>query len=320
MDVQNQPLISIIVPVYNVEQYLPRCIDSIRNQTYKNIEIILVDDGSTDNSGCLCDKYATIDSRIIVIHQENQGLSGARNSGINVCSGEYLGFIDSDDFIHPEMYRCLFQDILTYGTKLAFCHPNMCKGNIPKVEINKPSKCFDKEYVILRSMIENIWWSAWTKLYHHSLFEGIRYPIGKTNEDYLVTMYIYDRCDQIVINYNQFYNYCIRENSICTSPFNLHKLDKIDISRQVLKYMESRPSSWYKAAEFVFFGNLLSCYGELIHSDKKNLYQKEESEILRQIRQYLIRELKNPHLLWKQKILCMIISICPCVYKLLNMK
>lgn len=113
------PLISVIVPVYKVEPYLRRCIDSIRNQTYTNLEIILVDDGSPDNCGCICDEYAQKDKRILVIHQKNEGLSAARNSGLDRCTGAYIGFVDSDDCIHPEMYERLYQDMyLPYPTRI----------------------------------------------------------------------------------------------------------------------------------------------------------------------------------------------------------
>lgn len=114
------PLISVIVPVYNVESYIHRCIDSILNQTYVNLEIILVDDGSPDNCGQICDEYAQKDNRIIVIHQSNGGLSVARNAGLNKCTGKYIGFVDSDDCIHPEMYERLYKDICKYQVRLAF--------------------------------------------------------------------------------------------------------------------------------------------------------------------------------------------------------
>lgn len=114
-------LISIIVPVYNVEKYLNKCIDSIINQTYKNIEIILVDDGSTDNSGKICDEYLLRDSRIKVIHKNNGGLSSARNEGINISSGEYIGFVDSDDWVEPNMYEEMYKKILYSNADIVDC-------------------------------------------------------------------------------------------------------------------------------------------------------------------------------------------------------
>ena len=113
--------VSVIVPVYNVEQYLEECIDSIINQSYTNIEIILVDDGSTDNSGAICDNYQNIDDRIKVIHQKNMGLSGARNSGVRVCSGDWITLVDGDDIIHPKMIEILYGSIKNTDAKIAFC-------------------------------------------------------------------------------------------------------------------------------------------------------------------------------------------------------
>ena len=105
-------MISIIVPVYNVDKYIERCIQSIINQTYKNLEIILIDDGSTDKSGAICDKYSKIDNRINVIHKKNGGLSEARNVGLDIARGDYIGFVDSDDYIHPQMYELLYKNLI----------------------------------------------------------------------------------------------------------------------------------------------------------------------------------------------------------------
>ena len=121
MNMQQHPLISVIVPVYNMEKYLPKCLDSILGQTYKNLEIILVDDGSSDGSGDLCDRYAAKDIRIKVIHQNNKGVSGARNVGLDLASGEYIGFVDPDDYIAPKMYELLLKHILQDGADIATC-------------------------------------------------------------------------------------------------------------------------------------------------------------------------------------------------------
>ena len=117
----NNPLITVIVPVYNVEKYLTRCVDSIINQTYKNLEIILVDDGSTDSSPAICDNYAKKDSRINVIHKQNNGASSARNAALDIASGDYIGFVDSDDYINRDMYASLFDSIVDSGSDMAIC-------------------------------------------------------------------------------------------------------------------------------------------------------------------------------------------------------
>lgn len=309
------PLISVIVPVYKVEPYLRRCIDSIRNQTYTNLEIILVDDGSPDNCGHICDEYAQKDKRILVIHQENGGLSAARNSGLDRCTGAYIGFVDSDDCIHPEMYERLYKDICTYHTRLAFCHPNMCYGNIPDINKNLPTECRDKEFVILKSMIENIWWSACTKLYERSLFDTIRFLNDKTNEDYTSTIYIYDLCDYIAINYNKLYNYCIRKNSISTSNLNPHKFDQIDTTLEVLQYMEQKHPAWKPTAEFVFITTLLKLLGMSIENTEKQYIPKKQ-EIFNLIRRYYSSAIHNPYILFKQKILLTAARISPSCFKL----
>lgn len=310
------PLISVIVPVYNVESYIYRCIDSILNQTYVNLEIILVDDGSPDNCGHICDEYAQKDNRIIVIHQSNGGLSAARNAGLNKCTGKYIGFVDSDDCIHPEMYERLYKDICKYQVRLAFCHPNMCRGTIPVVDENLPSECRNKEYVILKSMTEQIWWSAWTKLYERSLFDNIRYPEGKTNEDYAITMYIYDMCDRIVVNYNKLYNYCIRENSICTSPLNLNKFDQIDNTLEVMLYMSDKHPGWKQAAESVFFTTLIKLLGMTIENTEKK-YNQKKREVFHYIKTYYASIMSNPYVLFKQKIMFTAARISPLCFKLL---
>ena len=229
------PLISVIVPVYKVEQYLHRCVDSILAQTYPHIEVVLVDDGSPDRCGAICDEYAQADRRVQVVHRPNGGLSAARNSGLDVCRGEYIGFVDSDDYISTEMYMQLYHDITLYKTLLAFCHSDVRHGNHgDNKHYGQGSEARSKSYVMSRSLNESIWWSAWTKLYHKSLFEGIRYPEGKTNEDLPVTIRIFDRCDHIAINYNKLYYYCIRDGSITTSRLNPHKFDILDNASDVL--------------------------------------------------------------------------------------
>ena len=313
---QTLPLISVIVPVYNVENYIHRCVDSIINQTYKNLEIILVDDGSPDNCGYICDEYARKDNRIVVVHQTNGGLSAARNAGLDICRGEYIGFVDSDDCIHPEMYERLYNDICKYHVRLAFCHPNMCRGEIPDVEEGLSTECRDKEFVILKSMTEQIWWSAWTKLYERSLFAEIRYPQGKTNEDYAITMYIYDQCDRIAINYNKLYNYCVRENSICTSPLNLKKFDQIDNTLDVLLYMEDRHPEWKKAAESVFITTLIKLLGMSINATEKK-YDLKKKEIFNYIRTYYKSAMLNPYILFKQKLMLTAAYLHPLCFKCL---
>ena len=315
---QTYPLISIIVPIYNVEPYIHRCIDSIIHQTYQNLEIILVDDGSPDNCGNICDEYATLDSRIKVIHQKNGGLSVARNCGINICQGEYIGFVDGDDCIHPEMYSRLYDNIISYHVKMAFCHPNMCyHDKITSID-EKTTECKEKEYVILRSLLENIWWSACTKLYHRSLFDTIRYPIGKVNEDYPITITLYDQCDQIAINYNKLYNYCIRENSICTSPLNIKKFDQIENTLDVVHYMKEKHPEWQDAAEYVFLTTLLKLLTNIYNDDNSQQFNKQKEDIYSLIKVHYSSAMQNKYLLKQQKAMLMMAKFHPTFFKWTN--
>lgn len=291
-----QPLISVIVPVYKVEPWLERCVRSIINQTYKNLEIILVDDGSPDKCGEICDYLAQEDNRIKVIHRENGGLSAARNTGIEECSGEFIGFVDSDDVLHHMMYSLLYDDICSFNTRLAFCQPLMCNGShisFPAPFAN--SECLYRKDLIHKALEKNIWYSAYTKLYHRSLFEGIRYPEGRTNEDYPVTIKIFDRCDRIAVNYNKLYAYCKREGSITTAPINESSFDCITSAEEVYLFVkESYPDFIPYAAK-----NLLSaCIGLLLKTDGKfsHKYEAYRNEIFEVIRQYFPKH-KCSHLL-----------------------
>lgn len=299
----NYPLISVIVPVYKVEEYLNRCVDSILKQTYPNIEIVLVDDGSPDNCGTICDKYAQKHNQIVVIHQKNGGLSAARNSGLEMCHGEYIGFVDGDDYIFPEMYQQLFNDITKYNTKLAFCHTNVFrKGQTLSPDYGNASRCERKEYVMKRALNESIWWSACTKLYHRSLFDGIRFPEGKTNEDLGVMIYIFDKCDNIVVNPNKLYNYWIRSGSITTSSFNIHKFDIVDNAQQVAGYLHHHHPEMEPAAKAIVLSSSINLL-EQIQKRKTKEFENQKLNLINIIRQNWPSLLFNHQLSKSQRIL-----------------
>ena len=218
---QQDSLISVIVPVYNVEEYLPRCVDSILAQTYQNLEIILVDDGTKDNSDKICDAYAAKDSRVKVIHKENGGLSSARNAGIDVATGAYLAFVDSDDWIEPDMYEKMLGLVEKHGVKL------VCAGRFD-VDSETGKKtiglCPPKEELISGQELvrriftwDNIDSAAVDKLYHVSLFQEIRYPLGVVCEDVPTTYRIALNAEQVAMCPVPMYNYYHRPGSITTS-------------------------------------------------------------------------------------------------------
>ena len=314
----NLPLISVIVPVYNIEKYIGRCVESICQQQYKNLEIILVDDGSEDSSGQICDKYAMTDSRIKVIHQKNKGLSAARNIGIDESKGDLIGFVDGDDCIHPEMYSRLYDDVCRYNVRLAFCQPNMCQNQIvTPSSLNGLTKCKTSEEVIEECLREIKWFSACTKLYVKELFEDIRFPIWRTNEDFPTILRIFDRCDKIAINYNNLYNYCLRPGSIARSFFNEHKFDAIYNAEEVMTLMEENHPRLRHYAEKIL---LSSCLGLLVEVYKLegNNYIMQQKKLEGILSKHVVLGLKNRDLTIKQKVLLVLGAISPKCLKFIS--
>ena len=231
----NKLLVSIIVPVYNVEQYLRRCIDSLINQTYQHLEIILVDDGSPDRCGEICDEYAKQDSRIEVFHKENGGLSDARNKGLDVATGDYVMFVDSDDWIEKETCEILIKNIKRYKVDVVSFGIQLVGDNriyeIQKVNSCKflsPSKAV--EAMIYRQKEEGLLNYVCNKIFKKSLFDNIRFPTGKLFEDQDVTYKLLHNASSIYAINEVYYNYYQRGNSIMAGfyrPKALH--DRITI-------------------------------------------------------------------------------------------
>lgn len=224
--------ISIIVPIYKVEKYLKECVDSILSQTYRNFELILVDDGSPDGCPEMCDEYAKQDSRVVVIHKENGGLSDARNAGLDIAKGEYIGFVDSDDYISPIMYETLINRILTDQSDLAVCEyvrvydsGEELKSN--NLNQNTHNRCYTPNEFIADLFIHNsgAYVVAVNKLYHKNIFRKLRFPVGKQHEDEFIIHRIIAQCKNISYIEDGLYYYFQREGSIMNRTFNVGKLD-----------------------------------------------------------------------------------------------
>ena len=224
-------LISIIVPIYNVEKYLEKCIESILHQTYEKFELILVDDGSPDSCGKICDDYSKNDRRIKVIHKKNGGLSDARNAGIEIAKGEYIGFIDSDDYISPDMYKELLDGCLKNQADIAMCGRYIVSEGY---EVLKEEFIIDglEKYSSKTAIGKLLLWdscdsAAWDKLYKKSLFEGIQYPIGVMSEDYDVTSRLFAKANRIIHVGKALYYYVQRNGSITKQRFNRNRFETI---------------------------------------------------------------------------------------------
>lgn len=214
-------MVSIIVPVYNVEKYLSHCIDSILIQTYKNIEIILVDDGSTDRSGYICDDYKRKEDRIVVIHKKNGGLSSARNAGLEIAHGEYISFVDSDDWIAPEFIETHIQNIKKSNADISICrYWNIKERNIKAIQERKGKEfcILTKEEAIDSMFIYNKFQSqVWCMVFKRELFDDIKFPYGRTYEDQAVTYKLIWESTRIVFTNEKLYYYYYNPNGICLS-------------------------------------------------------------------------------------------------------
>lgn len=237
-------LVSVIIPVYNTEKYLKKCVDSFINQTYKNLEIILVDDGSTDSSPLMCDEYKKQDNRIIVIHKENGGLSDARNVGIENSSGSLITFFDSDDFVDSDYIRYLYELKIINHAEISACayHVSDECGKVLFTISGSKNELLSKEQFFEKMLNEEgITVSACFKLYDRQLFDDIRFPIGKLCEDNGTTYKVVDKVHSLIA-YGSIAKcyYIIRSNSIMRSSFSLRKLDMIELTDEMCDYLESK--------------------------------------------------------------------------------
>lgn len=224
------PLISVIVPVYRVEEYLERCVKSILSQTYENLEVILVDDGSPDQCPAICDACAEKDARVKVIHQENKGLSGARNAGIDAASGEYLAFVDSDDYVSPHFIEELYQLLQDTGCAIGQCRFSYVKGD-GLVEESDSAFCIYRGESLMEQLYgpeekATCFVVAWNKLYRAELFKetGIRYPEGRIHEDEATTYRLFHEAKKLAFLDRALYGYYTENGESITSVFSAKRL------------------------------------------------------------------------------------------------
>ena len=234
-------LISVIIPVYKVEKYLCRCVDSVLEQTYTNMEIILVDDGSPDNCPVMCDEYARQDSRVKVIHQENAGLSGARNAGIDMAQGQWLAFVDSDDYLAADFLERLYQACVDTGSSLSVCRWEYVRGEtIPEHGTGVTRVYTGREMLANLYVPDGAYFVvAWNKLYRKELFEDIRYPLGRIHEDEATTYRIYDKVRKAAYVDRSLYGYFVTPVSI-TRGFNPKRMDWVTAVAERLDFFEQK--------------------------------------------------------------------------------
>ena len=235
------PIISIIVPVYNVEKYLKQCVDSILAQTFSDIEIILVDDGSPDECPKICDEYQKKDARVRVIHKSNGGLSDARNAGIKAAKGEYIGFVDSDDYIAPDMYEKLYKMMNDTGADMAVCQAVIVTDDSSAQYTDSDEiKLLDKDEALYRMICKRLFTvNSWNKLYKKNLFNNIMFPVNMLYEDLATTYKLIDKCKTVVYSPMKKYAYRQRAGSIMNLTGYMVSTDKIKIVNEMLNYLDN---------------------------------------------------------------------------------
>ncbi len=271
-----EPLISVIVPVYNVEDYLDQCMESIVGQTYPHLEILMVDDGSTDNSGTLCDQWAERDQRIRVIHQENGGLSAARNTALDAMSGELVIMVDSDDVLHPDAVSILLQAIQAHHADVAIGSFVVFDGkdvNWPTITSENTVRHYDSQAALkaiyYQDKLTNS--SCW-RLFKASLFNDVRYPVGKYYEDLAIVYPLYKKCSLVVGIDDAVYGYRQRNDSIL-GRFSLKRADVLDICEQLERQVQTEDVELLHAVR----SRLLSAYFNILllsYQDKEQDFKE----------------------------------------------
>lgn len=312
------PQISVIIPVYNIEEYLERCVNSVREQTFDNLEILLVDDGSTDSSGSICDRLATEDNRIRVFHKPNGGSSSARNLGISQAAGEYLGFVDSDDYIAPDMYELLYRAVQEYGVEIAQIGrdeidaqgnilPNICEP--PETVELIGSADFLRELLMHRGDC-----SFCTKLVKKSLFEQGLFPIGELNEDFKLLVQMLSWVKGIVslpqTGYHVFYRIGSNTRKVEKEVFSRVFADSVNNADLVaLLVKEEYPELTEVAFRFGIFQRL----EYLLHIPISQMQAENEqySAICKYMKKNCLRALGNKHLTGKNKVYTLLFAMAP---------
>lgn len=282
-----EELISVIVPIYNVENYLRRCVNSIINQIYKNLEIILVDDGSTDNSGKICDEYAKTDNRIIVVHKKNGGVSDARNKGVEIVKGKYITFVDPDDYISEDYIEYLYNILVRNNANMSICNVKKIFKNIKYelqqesfMKVLKPEEVF--ENILLNKGIEV---AVYGKLYDIKLFDKIKFPFGKTYEDTAVIYKLIDKCDEIAYGNKECYYYIARVGSISKQKrYNKNEESYIEFTNEMLKYINNKYPKLQKQLKRFYVYSNFRILRMLVFTKPR---QKDlENKIVKNIKQY----------------------------------
>ena len=280
-------LISVVVAAYNIETYIARCLESLLKQNYKNLEIIVVDDGSTDQTGTLCDEFAQKDNRIQVIHQQNMGLSGARNTGLKVAKGSYIGFVDGDDWVEPDMYRALYEACEHHQAEMAGCAYHQIGAKKVKEAFSEKQYVLSKEEVLDTYICDNkqyhIYNSVWSKFFRSDIVASLEFPIGRKSEDIMYTTRAMAQITKFVFLDTPYYNYVVdREDSIMNAGLAERRFkDEIPFWKEQTGYLYGLGMrELAQKASYQFYRRMLFYYVDF----RKRKMRKPADELIQKMR------------------------------------
>lgn len=292
-------MISVIVSVYNIKAHLENCIQSILKQTYGDFELFLIDDGSTDGSGDICDYYGERDERIRVVHKENGGLSDARNTGTKLATGDWITYIDGDDYIEREYLEELYSLACESEAQISMVQTCVRHGKYAEKEQDKKT-LLNKEIQVIsgKQAIEEIvrrnnknMVRAWGKLYHKSLISKLFYPVGKVHEDEFITYRIFYEVETVVVSPKQYYNYVIREESITQRDYYEKRLDKLEALREAIDFFEEKQEEeLLNSAKLRYFMTLQNSW-----------YKVKKSRVIREKREHLLDIERKRRIFWEEE-------------------
>ncbi|WP_088034126.1 glycosyltransferase family 2 protein [Evansella clarkii] len=315
--------ISIIVPVYNLEKFIAKCVESILSQTFTDFQLILVNDGSTDNSGKLCDYYAAIDQRVKVIHKENGGVASSRNAGLTASEGKYIGFVDNDDYIHESMYEILYNTAVIHSSDIVVCDfKKVMEGQFIDISsLQNPLSVRNMNNIDALNQLytENglTFVCPWNKIYKRELFDDIKYEEGFINDDETIAHKLLYESDRTTYINLQLYYYVQREGSQMNSPFNIKRLDAVYILKSRALFFKEKNEKDLQQKALKHFLEKFFWYYSLagIHIDRKN---KEMKKLKSTFDSSFFELITHREFGWKQKIYLTLFRISPSMYDVIK--
>lgn len=308
--------LSIIVPIYKVEKYLDKCVESILEQTFTDFELILVDDGSPDSCGEMSEKWAQKDARIKVIHKKNGGLSDARNAGIDIAEGDYIGFVDSDDFIKPDMFEVLVKNLEGNNADISICgyvdvYANGMKNGSDDRSVYVWNQKEAIEHILMGKLLSV---HAWTKLYKRRLFENVRYPVGKVSEDAYVIMDIMDQVNTAVFTPYSAYYYVHREDSINTGKYRKIDNTRIEAHERNYRYIKEKYPELSELANDRYLGAVVFVAHKMAFTGIKEKQDTDCKRCFAVLRKNIFKIYKSKYFRFKRKIATTILILNKSLY------